>query len=220
VSLYDWHGQRQEEPGPTLRGIARLRAAVDRQRSALQIGVSLLTRGLGLPERRPAAAAVRAAGAHWLYLHPTCVATPEGTEREKGQEAVLSALATLRREQEDGFALHYLSERFSDAPVVFHGYHAARFIMVVGADGSHYLSSEAKYRPRFRLGDEAGYGRDDYFSRPERIAAIAAIGSSGYPAGGGRNRGVLYNRVLEEAMGEARQGRFPEAGEYLLPHIL
>ncbi len=111
-------------------------------------------------------AAVRAAGAHWLYFHPTCVSTPSGATRAGGQERLLATLESCRQNQPPGFAVHYLEQRFSTAPAVFHGYHAAHFVMVVGADGDNYLSSETKYQPRFRIAVEADYADRDFFNRP------------------------------------------------------
>lgn len=220
VSLYDWRDGGPAGHSPTLRRIERLRAKIEKTGSPLRIGVSLLTQGAGLESLRRAAAAVRAAGAHWLYLHPTCVATPSGVNRARGQELLLDALAACRREQAPGFAVHYLVDRFSAAPVVFQGYHAAHFIMVVGADGDNYLSSETKYQPRYRLAPAAAYEDDDFFRESGRLKKIAEVDSAGYPAAGSRNRGVLYNQVLEEAKRSSGGQGLPEAVEFILPHIL
>ncbi len=76
VSLYDWLEGGPSGHSPTLRRIERLRAKIEKTGSSLKIGASLLTRGAGPESLGRAAAAVRAAGAHWLYLHPTCVSTP------------------------------------------------------------------------------------------------------------------------------------------------
>lgn len=219
VSLYDWH-ENAVRPSTTLERIARLRDAIEKAGSSLQIGTSLLTRKTNRKSLELAAAAVRAAGAHWLYFHPTCVSTPRGLGRESGQERLLAALESCRCGQPPDFAVHYLAQRFSLTPIAFQGYHAAHFIMVVGADGNNYLSSETKYQEPFRIGAEADYADNDFFHRSERRKMIASFDSNAYPAGGSRNRGVIYNQVLEKtrrAMGE--QG-LPAAPEFLLPHIL
>ena len=220
VSLYDWQQQATPDRSPTLKRIERLRAAIEKTRSALQIGASLLTQGLS-PERLGlAAAAIRSAGAHWLYLHPTCISTPGGATRAKGQERLLAALESCRQIQPPGFTVHYLAQRFSACPAAFQGYHAAHFVMVVGADGDNYLSSETKYQPRYRIAAEADYAHENFFSDPGRRARIAAIHSIGYPAGGGRNRGVLYSQVLEKARhGKSDRGALAPP-DFLLPHIL
>jgi hypothetical protein len=220
VSLYDWQEGARSGSSPTLGRITRLRELIEKTGSSLQIGTSLLTRGAGRKSLSRAAAAVRAAGAHWIYFHPTCVAAAGGVSRQRGQENLLSALAACRRDQPPDFAVHYLAQRFSDAPVFFHGYHAARFIMVVGADGANYLSSETKYRSGYRIAREADYMDDDFYSRPGRLEKIAAVGSDDYPAGGSRNRGILYNQALEEMRNDAAgRGRFQEL-DFLFPHIL
>lgn len=220
VSLYDWQQQAAPDRSPTLKRIERLRIAIEKTGSKLQIGASLLTRGVSRERLGLAAAAVRAAGAHWLYLHPTCISTPGGATRAKGQERLLAALESCRQNQSPGFMVHYLAQRFSASPVVFQGYHAAHFVMVVGADGDNYLSSETKYQPRYRIAAEADYGHENFFSDPGRLARIAAIHSTNYPAGGGRNRGVLYSQVLEEARhGKSDMGTLAPP-DFLLPHIL
>ena len=219
VSLYNW----QENAGstsPTLKRIARLRDAIEKAGSSLQIGTSLLTRKTSRKSLDQAAAAVRAAGAHWLYFHPTCVSTPRGSSRESGQERLLTALESCRRSQPPDFAVHYLVQRFSATPIAFHGYHAAHFIMVVGADGSNYLSSETKYQEPFRIGAETDYADNDFFHRPERRKMIASFDSNDYPAGGSRNRGVIYNQVLEKTRRAMGNQGLPDAPEFLLPHIL
>lgn len=220
VSLYDW--QESAPPGLnlTLKRIERLRARIEKTGSGLQIGTSFLTGGTNRKSLARAAAAIRAAGAHWLYLHPTCVATPKGANRANGQQRLLSALESCRREQPPDFAVHYLARRFSTATIAFKGYHAAHFIMVVGADGDNYLSSETKYQPRFRIAASSGYADDDFFQNRERLQKIASVHSSDYAALGSRNRGVLYNHVLEAARLGSAGKELSDGAEFLLPHIL
>ncbi|HEX7502644.1 MAG TPA: radical SAM protein, partial [Acidobacteriota bacterium] len=220
VSLYDWREDAPPGRSPTLERIGRLRAAIEKAGSPLQVGVSLLTQGVSHERIGLAAAAVRAAGAHWLYLHPTCVSTPSGPGQNKGQELLMAALESCSREQAPGFAVHYLKQRFSTAPVAFQGYHAAHFVMVVGADGVNYLSSETKYQPSCRIATEADYEDNDFFSDPVRRARIAAVHADDYPAGGGRNRGVFYSQVLEEARQSGAETGATAVPDFLMPHIL
>ncbi len=218
ISLYDWRQEAPAGKNPTLERIGRLRAAIERTGSRLRIGASLLTHGASPESLRRAAAAVRAAGAHWLYLHPTCVAAPGGMSRADGQERLLAALESCRAEQPPGFAIHYIAQRFSAAPIDFHGYHAAHFIMVVGADGANYLSSETKYQARYAIATGADYEDDDFFLGRERLKKIAAVRADEYAAGGSRNRGVLYNQALERI--KNGNGEIPAVPDFLLPHIL
>jgi hypothetical protein len=90
----------------------------------------------------------------------------------------------------------------------------------VGADGDNYLSSETKYQPRYRIAAAADYARGDFFENPARRAAIAAVHAADYPAGGGRNRGVFYSQVLEEARHGAGGAGAAAVADFLLPHIL
>ena len=220
VSIYDWQGGAAPGLSPTLKRIAWLRREIEKSGSPLQIGTSLLTRGVSRKRLGLAVAAVRAAGAHWLYLHPTCVSTATGAARAKGQERLLAALESCRLKQPAEFAVHYLAQRFSIQPAAFQGYHAAHFVMVVGADGDNYLSSETKYQPHYRIAVAADYAKRDFFNEPARHGAIAAVHAADYPAGGGRNRGVFYSQVLEEARhGNAGPGE-STVPDFLLPHIL
>jgi len=221
VSLYDWEDGMRSEDSPTLRRIKQLRAAIEKSGSSLQIGTSLLTREASGESLSRAAAALRAAGAHWLYLHPTCISSGRGMSRLRGHQGhLLEILEACRREQAPGFPVYFLAQRYSTEPVVFQGYHAAHFIMVVGADGHNYLSSETKYRARFRITSQAEYAGAGFFATPGRRARIAAVCSSSYPAGGSRNRGVLYNQVLENVRRQTGGGGVPVVPDFLLPHIL
>jgi hypothetical protein len=219
VSLYDWR-ENASGPSPTLKRIARLRAQIEKTGSGLRIGTSFLTGETQPAGLKRVAAEVRAAGAHWLYFHPTCVAASGGTRRERGQEDLWAALEACRLDQPPDFAVHYLVQRFSAESLVFSGYHAAHFIMVVGADGGNYLSSETKYQSPFLIGSEAGYADDGYFRRSARSDRIASFHSHDYPAGGSRNRGVIYNHVLEQARLDLAGMGLPDVQEFLLPHIL
>ena len=83
--------------------------------------------------------------------------------RADGQERLLAALESCRRGAAAGVR-HPLPRRSASRdPIVFQGYHAAHFIMVVGADGDNYLSSETKYQPRYRIAAGGDYEDDDFF---------------------------------------------------------
>jgi MoaA/NifB/PqqE/SkfB family radical SAM enzyme len=218
ISLYEWQGPKGLEP--TLRRIERLRRRIEKTGSKLQIGTSMLTAAADRENLGRVAAEVRAAGAHWIYFHPSCVLAPTGLRIQENQERILGSMDACRREQPDGFAVHYLAERFSSEAVCFQGYHAAHFILVVGADGANYLSSETKYQPRFRIASAEEYADDEFMWKPRRLEKIAAVRSEDYLGARSRNRGVLYNHVLEKAAHSAVGKAPPEAPDFLLPHIL
>ncbi len=47
------------------------------------------------------------------------------------------------------------SDRYVDTGLSFDGYHAAHFLLVVGADGMNYLGAEVKYQPQYAIADLA-----------------------------------------------------------------
>jgi MoaA/NifB/PqqE/SkfB family radical SAM enzyme len=220
ISLYGWQGEASKGLDSTLRHIERLRQRIEKTGSKLQIGTSMLTAAADRESLGRVAAEVRAAGAHWIYFHPTCVLTPTGLRKRQSQDRVLDAMEAFRREQPEGFDVHYLADRFSSEAVRFQGFHAAHFILVVGADGANYLSSETKYQPRFRIASITKYGDDKFLWKSPRLEKIAAVHSENYPHAGSRNRGVLYNHVLEKAIHSTVGKPPPETPDFLFPHIL
>jgi hypothetical protein len=109
-------------------------------------------------------------------------------------------------------------------PIAFAGYHTAHFSLVIGADQKNYLATEVRYQPEHLLADLAKGWSKEILWRPERLHRIARVVSSSYPAKGSRNRGVLYNTLIEQ-LRTGQQGlddvcaRIP-AGGFLLPHII
>lgn len=220
VSLYDWEGSAPGELKATLQRVERLRGRIEKSGSNLQIGTSVLTQATNRKSLGCIAEQVRAAGAHWIYFHPTCVLTPTGLRERRDQDRILGAMESCRQDQPEGFAVHYLAERFSTDPVLFQGYHAAHFILVVGADGDNYLSSETKYQPRFRIASAEEYADNGFLWNPQRLEKIAAVHSEDYHAAGSRNRGILYNHVLEQAKRNSACPPAPTEPYFLFPHIL
>jgi hypothetical protein len=220
ISLYEWQGAEPKGLDPTLRRIEGLRSRIEKTGSKLQIGTSMLTTAADREDLGRVAAEVRAAGAHWIYFHPSCIITPTGLRIQESQERILDSMDACRREQPDGFAVHYLAERFSSEAVCFQGYHSAHFILVVGADGANYLSSETKYQPCFRIASAEEYADDGFMWKPRRLEKIAAVRSEDYLAARSRNRGALYNHVLEKAKRSSTGNPSPEATDFLHPHIL
>jgi MoaA/NifB/PqqE/SkfB family radical SAM enzyme len=220
VSLYDWEGSAPGELEAALRRVERLRGRIEKSGSNLQIGTSVLTQATNRESLGRIAEQVRAAGAHWIYFHPTCVLTPTGLRERRDQDRIIGAMESCRRDQPEGFAVHYLAERFSTDPVLFQGYHAAHFILVVGADGDNYLSSETKYQPRFRIASADEFTDAGFLWNPQRLGKIAAVHSGEYPAAGSRNRGVLYNHALEQAKRDSSGNPAHTEPDFLFPHIL
>lgn len=198
ISMYDWGPGSCGGIAPTLERIERLRKRIDAGESSLKIGISALTsreRAHVLPE---IAEAVRSAGAHWIYFHPMCVGWGDGNLQQLNQDGVLDVIGRYRKGLANGFGAFVSPSRYGDADISFDGYHAAHFLLVIGADGRNYLGAEVKYQKRFAIADVADKWWSDFLTVPERRRRIESIGSGTYSALGSRHRGVLYNDFIEK----------------------
>lgn len=198
VSLYDWSEDGGAGPGPTLERIRRLRQAVDHCSSAVEIGVSVLTGREVASRLADVTAQVRDAGAHWIYFHPLCDGWGTGHLTQRDQVGVVEEIARLRTRLSNGFEILVCPERYATGDVCFDEYYAAHFLLVVGADGKNYLSTEGKYQPDRVIWDLGQEWRDDFLWRDARAARIRQAGSRNYPGVGGRHRGVLYNGLVQD----------------------
>ena len=223
VSLYDWSRTSEEDLRGTLHRIEHLRAQIEKTKSPLQIGVSALTTTENAPMIAAVSRAVASAGAHWIYFHPFCIHWAEGAPQRIDQHGVLQAIADSHNTSADGFGVFTSAERYVECDIRFDGYHAAHFLLVVGADGMNYLGAEVKYQRQHNLAD-MGQGWDaNFLWHEERLARIDAARSDTYPALGSRHRGVLYNHVIQELINcETPSFDVEQTGEtsYLYPHIL
>lgn len=199
VSLYDWYDA--DTPAPTffkqLERVAALRNRVDREGSKLEVGVAMLTSRKRLPRMLGAARHATASGAHWLYFHPMCESWAEGRPVQENQEGVLEAVQALQRSAAPGVGVFIPEQRYSRYPLRFSAFHAAHFLIQIGADGVNYASPEAKYQPSCALANLHEYLGDDFLWRPERIAAIQALNSERYHFAGTRHRGAMFSDFLE-----------------------
>jgi len=115
-----------------------------------------------------------------------------------------------------GFDVHISENRYVDTPIYFDGYHAAHFLLVVGADGKNYLGAEVKYQPDFAVCDLRDIGISKFLRNRQRLEKIASVHSNTYTALPSRHRGVLYNGLIESMSEE----QITLTGEYKFPHIL
>ncbi len=224
VSLYDWTGRSSAGAEPTFRRVEGLRRRIEQEGSALQIGISALTTAENASGLAAIAGRAADAGAHWIYLHPTCVHWDIGAPTRVSQEGVVEMIETLQRSARNDFRVLTCADRYVENNVEFHGYHAAHFLLVVGADGINYLGAEVKYQPRFALSDLTASWRPGFLWDEKRLAGIREIESSSYPPLGSRHRGVLYSDLLEDLIaGRRSSDQFAWAAEedaFLYPHIL
>ena len=203
LSLYDWAGAGGlAATADTFRRIAALRERIDREGSALRIGVSALTSSRRVPRLAELARAVRDAGAHWLYFHPLCRKWGQGAPELDDQDGVLAEIESVAAALANGFLAGTCRERYAREALQFSGYHAAHFLLVVGADGCNYLAPEVKYQDAHVIADFSARPERP-LAAPDRLARIRAVRSDSYPAVGSRHRGILYSDWLEQALGGA-----------------
>lgn len=197
VSLYDWDKPSCAGAGAILSRIEKLRSRIEAAGSPLKIGVSLLTSAERAGLLVATAEAVRSAGADWVYFHPVCVGWGRGAPSQVPQSGVLEEIEAWRRGLENCFSAYLAPERYEREPLSFSAYHAAHFLMILGADGLQYLGAEVKYQPDFVVADLKNSRLEDFLADPARLARISSFNSDNYAALGSRHRGALYSDLLE-----------------------
>jgi MoaA/NifB/PqqE/SkfB family radical SAM enzyme len=224
VSMYDWNAEACEPMQPTLGKIEALRQQIDHTGSALQIGVSALTSSRNASFLATLARETASAGAHWLYFHPTCTRWDRGSPTQVDQTGVLGEIEKLRNCRTNGFQVFALPDRYGDRRLHFSEYHAAHFILTIGADGLNYLAPEVKYQPQHVVADVAGRWQDEFLWAPRRLNRIRSVTSETYPALGSRHRGMLYSDLIERLIQSRDRGLLAAVSvdqeAFLFPHIL
>ena len=222
LSLYDWDDAAGDGPGEIMERIARLRRLIDKAQSPLQIGVSLLTSSERLGLLRPQVGRLAGAGAHWVYFHPLCKNWNKGRPSPEPQDGVIAEVENLQREFGRKMAIFVSRARYDHKDLSFSGYHAAHFLLVVGADRKNYLGAEVKYQPDFAIADLGNGWRPDFLRDPNRLERIRAVTDGNYPALASRHRGVLYNDFVERLKRcEDRAWEILNASpQFRFPHIL
>jgi len=222
VSLYDWEEAVFAGAEMIFKRLAALRRLIDASRSPLRIGVSALTSRERLGRLRRLVETAAVSGVHWVYFHPRCRHWDQGRPQPEGQAGVLDEIARLKEEYAGRIEIDVSTQRYQDFPLRFSGYHAAHFLMVVGADRKNYLGAEVKYHPDFVIADLGDGGGVGFLQDPARLERIAACDQDNYRAMGSRHRGVLYNDFIERLKrrdpGAERILAAPPMFRY--PHIL
>ena len=227
VSMYDWSAESCGGVHGTLKRIETLRSRIDREGSQLQIGVSVLTTRENASALNAITFEAAAAGAHWIYFHPLCTRWDTGSPVRVDQKDVLTGISGIQNVDRNGAGVFVFGDRYVESPVQFAGYHAAHFLLVVGADGMNYLGAEVKYHPQHIIADVAGNWDDDFLWQRPRLERIKAVSSTDYPAIGSRHRGVLYSDLIDliekrMQLGQRDSSESLSASEdrFLFPHIL
>ncbi len=224
VSIYDWTRDCHADLQATLRRIKTLRSRIEREDSKLQIGVSALTSKENADALHSIAREVASAGAHWIYFHPMCIRWDTGSPERVDQSGVLAKIEECQKEQSDAFHIFTFPDRYVERKIEFSGYHAAHFLLVIGADGMNYLGAEVKYHPQYIIADLTNNWRDDFLWERERLKQIEYVNRRTYPALASRHRGVLYNQVIQDLINRGERSldeiSTPYGATYEFPHIL
>ena len=224
LSMYDWEKNICGSFESSLRKIELLRKKIDGNGSRLQIGISALTSDKRSEQLLKLAENVRSAGADWIYFHPLCTNWGLGRPTPETQEGVIQRIREIQVRQEFKKRVFLSSERYDNFPLEFQHYHAAHFLLVIGADGRNYLGPEVKYQPNFVIADLGGFNNGNLLWKKERFEKINSFRSQTYSAVKSRHRGVLYNHLIESlnnGNGAARV-EFDRAAQrdFYFPHIL
>jgi hypothetical protein len=225
ISMYDWDDEACGDISPILEKIESLRKFIDTNKSTLKIGISALTSAERLPKLTEVADLVMNAGAHWIYYHPMCFGWNTGDLKQYPQKNVLETIREYQSKRLNGFQVFISTSRYADTPLEFDSYHAAHFLVVVGANRMNYLGAEVKYQDRFSINDLTGAWDKNFLLNPQRLQAINGYNSSNYPALHSRHRGVLYNDYIDKIIKgkidvESVQPVTGEVNEFLFPYIL
>jgi len=224
LSMYDWEGKSCEGSEWMLRQVESLRKRIDRENSRLQIGISALTSMSRVGMLRKLAELVLAAGAHWIYFHPLCTKWGVGCPEQAEQEGVVTKIDELQEKDFGNCHVFTFRARYDHMPLEFNDYHAAHFLLVIGADGRNYLGPEVKYQPQHVLADLGDQWKEDFLWERERLSRVSSVNSRTYPAIQSRHRGVLYSHFIEQLkrtkeLGLSELERASTRG-FLFPHIL
>jgi MoaA/NifB/PqqE/SkfB family radical SAM enzyme len=224
LSMYDWDEGSHEDVARTLQKIESLRNLIERTGSKLQIGISFLTSTNRAMLLAKMAESVWSVGAHWIYFHPLCSKWGLGCPELSDQEGVLATIEEFRRRASFNNRVFMLRERYEHSPLEFDGYHAAHFLLVIGADGKNYLAPEVKYQSSGVIADLGNGWNDAFLQERGKLARISSVTSRAYPALKSRHRGILYNHFIEHLRQSEKSApstfeRGPTA-DFLFPHIL
>ncbi|MCW4033205.1 MAG: radical SAM protein [Candidatus Bathyarchaeota archaeon] len=224
VSIYDWSREGFADFQATLRRIKTLRSRIEREDSMLQIGVSALTSKENADTLHSITREVASAGAHWIYFHPMCIRWDKGAPEPVDQSGVLAKIKECQMEKLDAFHIFTFPDRYMERKIEFSGYHAAHFLLVIGADGMNYLGAEVKYHPQYVIADLTNNWSDDFLWKRERLKRIESVKSRTYPALASRHRGILYNQAIQDLIDHDKRSLVEESAPYRaaykFPHIL
>lgn len=224
LSMYGWEDDSDEGIGSTLKRIEFLRQRIDREGSELKIGTSALTSASRVGQLDGLVERLRSAGAHWIYFHPLCSKWGLGTPELADQDGVSAKIEQIKAGKNGAHDVFYFRDRYQKTDLRFNGYHAAHFLLVVGADGLNYLAPEVKYQSKFVIANFYEDDRPEWLWQAGRLDLINSIHSQSYAALQSRHRSILYNHFLEGLLRQEERSwqdfEIAAKTQFLFPHIL
>lgn len=223
ISMYDWDDEACGDIKPILDKIEILRKNIEKNNSNLKIGISALTSRDRVGRLTKVADQVMNAGAHWIYYHPMCYGWSSGNLKQYPQENVLETIKNYQMKNLNGFQVFFSKSRYNNYPLNFDAYHAAHFLVVVGANRKNYLGAEVKYQEQFSICNLDGKWDNEFLQNPSRLDKINQISNKNYTALNSRHRGVLYNdfiqRIIKKEI-DIDSYKIDHNNEFLFPYIL
>ncbi len=222
ISLYDWNESDLLGLIPTMRRIEKLKNKVLAKGSSLSIGVSALTNKENSSVLDEVARISMESGVDWIYFLPVCTRDISGAAQIIEQQTVLERIKECSVKFNDDFSVYFLEGRYGSEEINFNSYHSAHFILVMGADGKNYIATEAKYQDQYALWDLKNNWKDDFIWDIERLNMISLCSSENFLPKGSKNRGVLYNTLIEKMISDSysKSENVPTWDSFFTPNII
>ncbi|MHB8085183.1 MAG: radical SAM protein [Dehalococcoidia bacterium] len=205
ISLYEW----QEEDSPyfmnTLKKIEGLRNLVEKEKSKLEIGASILTRKELNNRYEHVSLQALNSGIDWLYFHPYCIDWNTRHPRQADQSGVLESIERLKEIAPHDANIQVPLDRYSSKPLYFEKLHGAHFLLQIGANGINYAGPECKYEKDYELLNLNDYLEDDFLWQPRRLELINKINSDNYRHIGTRHRPPMFSDYVQQLI-QLRKG--------------
>jgi MoaA/NifB/PqqE/SkfB family radical SAM enzyme len=198
ISMYDWQENESEHFTNTLKKIEGLRKRVEKEKSKLEIGATMLTRADLNHRYAPVGLQALNSGIHWLYFHPYCIDWEGTYPVQADQTGVLEAISKFNDSTNSRYNIQVPVERYSNKPLFFEKLHGAYFLIEVGADGKNYMGPECKYEKDAELMDLNEYLEDDFMWHPGRVKKIAETNSDNYRCIGTKHRPPMFSDYIQK----------------------
>ncbi|MFC1813648.1 radical SAM protein [Thermodesulfobacteriota bacterium] len=198
ISLYDWQENNSRHFVNTLNKIEGLRNRIEKERSKLEIGASILTRKAWNHRYEFAGRKALNAGIDWLYFHPYCIDWDTEYPTQVDQSGVLDAIKKLKEAAPLNTNIQIPVERYRNNSLYFEKLHGAHFLIQIGADGINYAGPECKYEKDAALLNLNDYLEEDFLWHPQRLKRLGEINSANYRFIGTKHRPPMFSDYVQK----------------------